>query len=143
MAKNKKPAIEGWFRMDPADPALLATQCASCKSLFFPKETTFCRNPACTGTDFEEVPLSRTGILWSFTDSRYKPPAPYMAPDPYEPYIVAAVELEDEKMVVLGQTVAGVKIEELSAGMKMELVLDTLFEDDENEYIVWKWRPAA
>ena len=27
--------------------------------------------------------------------------------------------------------------------MEMELVLDTLFEDDENEYVVWKWRPAA
>ena len=25
----------------------------------------------------------------------------------------------------------------------MELVLDTLYEDDDNEYVVWKWRPAA
>jgi hypothetical protein len=24
----------------------------------------------------------------------------------------------------------------------MELVLGTLFEDDENEYKIWKWRPA-
>ena len=27
--------------------------------------------------------------------------------------------------------------------MEMELVLDTLYEDDENEYVVWKWRPVA
>jgi hypothetical protein len=27
-------------------------------------------------------------------------------------------------------------------GMEMELVLDTLNEDAENEYVVYKWRPA-
>jgi uncharacterized OB-fold protein len=53
------------------------------------------------------------------------------------------VELEREKMVVLGQVVAGVSVESLKAGMAMELVLDTLFEDDGNEYVIWKWRPAA
>jgi len=43
---------------------------------------------------------------------------------------------------VLGQ-VAGAGGEGLEAGMEMELTLDTLFEDDENEYVMWKWRPAA
>jgi hypothetical protein len=28
-------------------------------------------------------------------------------------------------------------------GQPMELTLGTLYEDDENEYIVWKWKPAA
>jgi uncharacterized OB-fold protein len=59
------------------------------------------------------------------------------------PYIVAAIELDKEKMVVLGQVVAGVEISDLKAGMDMELVIDTLYEDDENEYIIWKWKPAA
>jgi len=27
--------------------------------------------------------------------------------------------------------------------MEMQLVLGTLYEDDENEYVVWKWKPAA
>jgi uncharacterized OB-fold protein len=43
----------------------------------------------------------------------------------------------------LGQVVQGVPISTLRAGMKMEIVLDTLFEDDENRYVVWKWKPAA
>ena len=30
----------------------------------------------------------------------------------------------------------------LEVGQEMELVVDTLSEDDENEYLVWKWRPA-
>src|SRR5690606_5411315 len=108
-----------------------------------PAESYFCRNPECTGTSFEDVPLSPRGTLWSFTNNCYPPPKPYMAAEPFEPYIVAAVELAAEKMVVLGQVAAGVKIDTLSAGMEMELCLDTLFADDDNEYIVWKWRPVA
>ena len=87
--------------------------------------------------------LSRRGKLWSFTNNCYKPPAPYVSKDPFEPFAIAAVELEREKMVVLGQVVPEVGVGDLKAGMEMELVLDTLFEDDENEYMVWKWRPAA
>ncbi len=143
MSKTKTPAIEGWFSMDSDAPALLGTQCKSCKTYFFPKETSFCRNPSCAGSEFEEVPLSRRGKLWSFTNNCYKPPAPYVAKDPYETFAVAAVELEREKMVVLGQVVPEVGVEDLKAGMEMELVIETLFEDDENEYMVWKWRPAS
>jgi len=55
----------------------------------------------------------------------------------------AAVELDAEKMVVLGQVAAGTDPEELSAGSEVELVLETLYEDDENEYLVWKWKPVA
>jgi uncharacterized OB-fold protein len=142
-AKTRTPAIEGWFRMDPDDPRLLGTRCTSCKTYFFPKETTYCRNPSCAGTEFEEVPLSRRGKLWSFTNNCYPPPAPYVAADPFEPYAVAAVELEEEKMVVLGQVVPGVGVDQLKAGMEMELVLGKLFEDEDNEYVVWHWRPVA
>lgn len=141
--KKKVPAIDGWFVADGEIAHLIGTRCKSCGSYFFPRETYFCRNPACRGNDFEEIPLSRTGTLWSFTDNRYPPPAPYVAPDPFEPYIVAAVELDLEKMVVLGQVSPDVSIVDLSAGMKMELVIDALYEDDENEYLVWKWRPSA
>ena len=141
--KKKVPAIDGWFVADGEIAHLIGTRCTSCGSYFFPRETYFCRNPACRGNDFEEIPLSRTGTLWSFTDNRYPPPAPYVAPDPFEPYLVAAVELDLEKMVVLGQVSSDVSIVDLSAGMKMELVIDALYEDDENEYLVWKWRPSA
>jgi len=140
--KKRVPAIEGWFVAD-GTVALLGSQCTSCRSYFFPKESFFCRNPACQGTEFEEVPLSRRGTLWSYTNNAYPPPAPYVAPDPFVPYIVAAVELGTEKMVVLGQVVKGFEIADLRVGMEMELELDTLFEDAENEYLVWKWRPVG
>ncbi len=141
--KAQLPAVDGWFRMDPEEPRLLGTRCRSCKTYFFPKETVYCRNPACSSSELDEVPLSPRGKLWSFTNNCYAPPKPYVAPEAFEPYAVAAVELEEEKMVVLGQVAPGVGVESLRAGMEMELVLGTLYEDDDNEYVIWKWRPAA
>ena len=46
-------------------------------------------------------------------------------------------------MTILGQVVAGVDPMELKVGMEMELTLGRLYEDDENEYMMWKWAPAG
>jgi uncharacterized OB-fold protein len=135
--KNRVPAVEGM--LDLQSPCLLGSACKSCGTVYFPREETLCRNPNCASTDFDEKRLSTRGRLWSFTNSCYAPPAPFIAGDPYEPITVAAVELEDEKMVVLGQ-VDGAEVADLETGMEMELVLGRLYEDDENEYVVWKWR---
>jgi uncharacterized OB-fold protein len=143
MAKTRTAAIEGWFTLDAAAPALIGTRCGGCGTYFFPKETVVCRNPRCFSTELEEVELSRRGRVWSFTNNCYPPPAPYVSPEPFEPYAIAAVELEAEKMVVLGQVAGGIPVDELEAGLEVELVLDTLFEDDEHEYLVWKWRPTG
>jgi uncharacterized OB-fold protein len=142
-AKKRVPAIEGWFATDDAGPHLIGSRCTKCRSYFFPAESMYCRNPHCVGTEFDAVPLSRTGTVWSFTEHFYQPPEPYMSPDPFEPYTVAAVELAEEKMVVLGQVAKGVAHAELKAGMPVELVLETLYEDDASEYVVWKWKPLA
>jgi hypothetical protein len=99
--------------------------------------------PGRAGAALEEVPLSRTGRLWSYTTNHYQPPDPYVSPDPFVPYTVAAVELAKERMVVLGQLAPGVDPASLELGMEMELVLDTLFEDEEAEHMIWKWRPVA
>ena len=144
MPKQRIPAVAGWFTLDAGHPALLGTCCKACGTVFFPREETFCRSPLCQGTEFEEVELSRRGRLWSYTNNAYQPPAPFVPTTvPYQPFAVAAVELERERMVVLGQVVAGVGVSDLEVGMEMELVLDTLSEDAENEYVVYKWRPVA
>src|SRR5579875_1600281 len=129
-AKTRVPAVEGWFTLDDGAPALLGSRCTSCGTFAFPRESFFCRNPDCAGTEFEEVPLSRRGTVWSYTDARYEPPAPYVAADPYEPFCIAAVELAAEKMVVMGQVVPGVTVDQLSVRTEVELVVDTLYEDD-------------
>ena len=94
------PAIEGWHTMT-AKPHLIGTQCTACSTYFFPKQSQYCKNPGCDSTDFREVELSRTGQVWSYTNACYQPPEPFVAPDPFEPYTIAAVQLEQEEMVVL------------------------------------------
>jgi uncharacterized protein len=141
--KTRVGAVEGWFNADSPEPALLGSRCRSCRTYAFPGQTFACSNPACRGTEFDEVELSRRGRVWSYTDARYTPPPPYVATDPYEPFAIAAVELAEEKMVVMGQMVPGVSVDDLAVGDEVELVVDTLYEDEDHEYLVWKWRPVG
>jgi len=136
------PAIEGWFTTGP-EPALLGSRCTTCGTVFFPRAEGFCRNPACAGEAFEEVPLSRRGRVWSYTDAQYQPPAPYLpAADPYVPFALAAVELA-EGLVVLGQVASGYGVSDLSVGAEVELVVERLYTDDSGERSVWKWKPVS
>jgi len=141
--KSPAPAIEGWYTMDSAQPQLLGSRCAACGTYYFPKHVVYCRNPGCDGEVFEEVPLSRTGTIWSYTNACYQPPAPYVAPEPFQPFTIAAVELEQERMIVLGQVITGVDVGDLKIGDAVELVLEPLHEDEEHTRMIWKWRPAA
>lgn len=142
-SKTIVPALEGWFTMDAEKPHLIGTQCKSCNTYYFPKQSLFCKNPACNSDAFDEVQLSRTGKIWSFTNACYQPPEPYIAADPYVPYAIIAVELEKEKMIVLGQAVEGVDVSQLKAGMDVELVLEKLFEDEQSVKMTWKWKPVG
>ena len=141
-SKPLVPTIEGWFT-DTDTPHLLGSQCVECKTYFFPKESVYCRSPLCQSSEFEEVELSRTGTIWSYTEHHYQPPEPYICPEPFEPYTIAAVELADEKLVVLGQVARGTDASTLKAGQQVELVIEPLYEDDEKQYTVWKWKPIA
>jgi uncharacterized OB-fold protein len=138
------PAVEGWFTAE-GRPALLGSRCTACATVFFPREAAFCRNPACTGETFDEVELARTGRIWSYTDARYQPPPPYIpATDPYEPFALAAVELEEEGLVVLGQVAAGYGVGDLTVGAPVELIVETLYTDDEGvDRTIWRWKPVA
>jgi len=130
------PVLEGWFTTD-ARPHLLGARCKTCGTYYFPKQISFCRNPACSGEVFEDVELSRTGKLWSYTNACYAPPEPFVAPDPYEPFAIAAVDLGKEKMIVLGPVAAGIGVEALKVGMAMELVVEPLADGK----LTWKWKP--
>lgn len=143
MAQKKKvPSVEGLFSVDEAAPTLLGSRCTSCGAYYFPRESVTCRNPSCASSELTEVPLSRTGTVWSYTNACYAPPPPFVAKDPFEPFAIAAVELEEEGLTILGQVVDGHSVDDLRIGMKMELTLDTLYEDDEHEYLTWRWRPT-
>lgn len=140
---NQAPAIDGWYTLDPEAPHLIGARCRHCGTYYFPKMVSFCRNPACDSDSFEEVELSRTGKVWSYTNACYQPPAPYVAADPFQPFAIAAVELDTEKMIVTGQVAQGVGVDDLKVGMAVELVLEPLCVEDGTEKLVWKWKPAG
>lgn len=144
MASSKPfvPAVDGWFSIDDP-PHLTGSRCRACGTYSFPRECFFCRNPGCTGEEFEEVALSNTGRIWSYTNACYQPPPPFVAEDPFEPFCIAAVELAKEEMVVMGQVVADVDIAELRIGQEVALVIDVLYEDEDARHVVWKWRPTS
>lgn len=143
MSTTAVPAVEGWFTTD-AEPHLLGTRCTSCGTVFFPKAVGFCRNPACRGRAFDDVELSRVGKVWSYTDAQYQPPPPYLAAtDPYEPFALAAVELDAEQVVVLGQVAKGYGLDDLRVGATVELVVEPLYEIDGVEHLIYRWKPIA
>jgi uncharacterized OB-fold protein len=141
-SKNRVPAIEGWLTMDEDNPQLLGYLDEESGTYFFPKDVSISHAPGFADAEFKEVALSNRGKLWSYTTNHYQPPEPYVSPEPFEPYTVAAVELTKERMVVLGQLADGVDPKDVEVGQEMQLVLGTLYEDDENEYVVWKWKPV-
>ena len=136
------PAVDGWFTTDDP-PHLVGGKCPACGTYVFPPRAGACPNPECESTELAPVELSRRGTLWSYTENRYAPPPPFPATDPFEPYAIAAVELAAEGLVILGQVAKGVLAADLKVGMEMEVELDVLRRDDEHDYLVWVWAPAA
>jgi len=145
LSRIRTPVVTGWFTGEGDGFRLLGTRCSACASVFFPREDALCRNPECPGGDLAEVPLSKRGRIWSYTDSRYRPPSPYVTDRElsWEPYTLIAVELESERIVVLGQTVPGVTVADLTVGMEVEVVPGVLGEDAETTWTTWHWRPAG
>ncbi|HET9728342.1 MAG TPA: OB-fold domain-containing protein [Acidimicrobiia bacterium] len=140
---KREPAVEGWFSADESAPALLGARGVESGSFFWPTAIATSGNPAAPGEAREPVELSRVGRLWSWTTNHYAPPEPYVAPDPFVPYTVCAVELDTEQMVVLGLLATGADAEQLEIGMPMELVLGPLYTEDDTEYVVWQWAPKG
>ena len=145
MPRVRTPVVAGWFTGEGDDFRLVGTRCSACRSVFFPREDLFCRNPACESSELTEVSLSKRGRIWSYTDNNYRPPSPYVTnPElPWEPYALIAVELEAERIVVLGQAASGVTVADLAVGMEVEVVPGVLHEDGETIWTTWQWRPTG
>lgn len=143
-AQAQLPAVDGWFTTDDAGVAhLIAGKCTECGTYVFPPRENNCPNPACDGDVLRQVPVSRRGTLWSYTENQYAPPPPYPAPDPFEPFAVAAVELAAEGIIVLGKVVEGTLAADLKVGMDMELTTMPLYTDEDGFVrTVHAWRIA-
>lgn len=101
-----------------------------------PPRPGFCRNPHCSGENQEEHRLPRRGTVWSYTNACYPPPPPFATAEPYTPVTLAAVELAEAGLIVLGQ-VSGLTVDDLRIGMEVELTHGALADGP----LVWMWGP--
>jgi len=134
-AKKKVPIKEGLFEFLEDGAHLIGSRCRECGEVTFPANA-FC--PQCCAETTTNVPLSRRGILYSFTVQRFRPPPPYRGPEPFAPYGVGMIELPE------GLRITAVLEEDdpasLRVGLEMELVITGFFEDDEgNEVLGYKF----
>ena len=142
MTKDTKievPAVEGFFTVEE-ESHLIGGRFKKSGNYCFPKNLGG-SDPSFPEDEIEEVLLSRVGKIWSYTNSSYPPPPPFIAAEPYEPIVIAAVELEQEKMVILGQVANGYSVDDLSVGMRVEVTVGTLYEDSAHRYLTWMWSP--
>ena len=137
MTKKQVAVIEDLFTVAPEEPALIVSRCKKCGSLAFPRRP-YCTNPDCEKKteNVEVIKVGGRGKLWSWTVQMYPPPEPFRM-EPFEPFPIGMVEMEN------GLKVLGMLTTDRNVRIGMDLALTTrqLYEDGENVYMTWAWRP--
>jgi len=133
--------VEGLFEETGEGPRLLGSRCSGCGTPYFPRSS-LCHNPACQGGEMRDARFGPHGQLWSYAVQNYPPPAPARFDEPYTPYALGVVDLEDG-LRVIGRLRGGEALE-LRAGSPVELVLAPLCSDAQGrELISWQFEPRA
>jgi uncharacterized OB-fold protein len=136
--KQKEPDIT-FFHPDllevPSDgspPFLKGYRCKKCGQLDFPKLTPC---PKCWSEEFEMVPLSRKGILYSYADV-YTPQLGMTAP-----YIVGYIDLPEDLRIFA--TLEG-EVKTFRCGETVELTVGPLRTNRDGEPIIsYKFKKTA
>ncbi len=121
----------------PEKVNLMGSKCRDCGEVFLGKVVA-CQN--CQGENLENVTLSRSGKLYSYTIARYKPPGNYKGPEPFEPFAVGLVELPEGVRIL--SPITGCGFEQLKIGMKLNLVVEELYVNEQGSHVLsYKFRP--
>ena len=136
------PIHHGLFTWPAERPELIGSRCQSCAEVAFPAQMSCA---ACTGDRTEEIRLSRTGTLWTWTIQHFPPPVPFLGPtdrESFVPFGVGYVELPEGIRIEGRLTLCDAS--KLEIGMDMELCLEPFIEDDEGrERMTFAWRPVT
>ena len=117
-------------REQKANLRLYAKKCSQCGTISFPVRR-ICAN--CSAKDDNiDVPLSRTGTVYTFTKD-------HLVPTPDPPVIMASADLDGGGRFY-GQ-VTDCDPKEVSIGMRVELCFRSLHEGGEHHNYFWKFRP--
>ena len=105
--------------------SLMGATCSDCGEVFLGAPSA-CQN--CQSERLEYAPLSRDGVLYSYTVVRTSPPGDYKGQtDPFQPYPVGLVELPEGVRLL---SVLDVEIDALKIGMSMTLSVFPLYENE-------------
>lgn len=138
MQEEKKTKIidESFFvkeSLNTDKPVLAGSRCKSCGKIFFPKQK-ICSN--CFKSEMQEIPLSRTGKLYTYTIARYAPPGFKT------PYAIGYVDLPEGVRVFSQLTECEPFEEKLKMGMDVEMVMGEISMDEEGvTKIGYKFKP--
>ncbi|MFN3472834.1 MAG: Zn-ribbon domain-containing OB-fold protein [Blastomonas sp.] len=109
------PVAEGLWT-DEAEPRLIGGQHRITGEIVFPMPQ------GGAAQQFDAVPLSRTGTLWSWTSQDFRPKSPpYAGPEAFTPFLVGYVELPGQ--VIVETRIESAVLADLKLGMAMELVI--------------------
>ncbi|MEW6440529.1 MAG: OB-fold domain-containing protein [bacterium] len=137
--KKRIPVREGLWAESAsgARPRLIGSRCRSCAELFFPrKEIGLCGH--CQSGELEEVELSTSGKIYSYTIVTQRPPVYYKGE---VPYALGFVELPEG--IRIETLFTGWDADALRVGMDAEMVIEKLHEDENgNEVTAYKFRPV-
>ena len=134
------PVAEGLFAETADGPRLLGSRCATCATPYFPRPTV-CRNPQCRDSKLADAALGPRGTVWSYSVQYYPPPPPAKYDEPYVPYALAMVDMDDGLRVLA--RISTRDPESVRPGMAVELVIERLYVNGEgNDVMTWKFRPV-
>jgi len=131
MKTEAVPFREGLFVVEDNRAFLLGNKCEACGQIYFPSRP-FCFE--CLGERLEATRFGAQGTLYSFTVS-YMPSAHFTPP-----YTAGWIDAAEGIRIF-----APVRVKEgepLDIGMRMELVIDELWQEGERSVVGYLYRPA-
>ena len=125
---------EGWFHDFGGGISLAGGRCPACNKTYFPTKAVC---PSCFDGDQEKVPLSGKGTLHTFARSHMGPVGMQT------PFTIGFIDLPEGIKLFSLLTECDPWDEVLAVGMEMEMVIETVRQDEEgNEIVGYKFRPA-
>ncbi len=135
MAEERVPCLEGLFT-EEGGAKILGSRCATCNTPYFPKAPV-CHNPDCSASKMQDSAFGGKGVLWSYSVADFPPPAPHKYDEPFKPYVIGVVDMQDG-LRLIGQMVD--TLDDVKIGANVELVIDTLYHEDDKAFTSWKFK---